>query len=314
MINKKQNSNLIKLIDKEKLDLMIFSSPTNVALCVKISFIFSVQDLQHRINPQFPEVSSKGIWESREYSYRQLCKKAKLIFVDSVIGKEDVIKYYAVNPIKVEVLSYLPPSYLRSDISYNFAKKQITKLGIIGKYIYYPAKFWPHKNHINLIKALNIINKNKKDKISLILTGANISENSTYDATMSYASNNNLGKYIRYFGIVDATVQSSIYKCAEALVMPTFFGPTNIPILEAWKMRTPVIYSNIRGCREQLGDAGLLIDPSDPSDIAAKITRLIKSKILRENLIKKGTTRLNLWTGKEFNKKVNKVIGNFAKI
>lgn len=65
IINKKQNANLVKIIDKQKLDLMIFPTPTNIALHIKAPFIFSVHDLQHRINPQFLEVSSNGVWESR---------------------------------------------------------------------------------------------------------------------------------------------------------------------------------------------------------------------------------------------------------
>ena len=34
--------------------------------------------------------------------------------------------------------------------------------------------------------------------------------------------------------------------------MPTFFGPTNIPVLEAWALGCPVLTSDIRGIREQV--------------------------------------------------------------
>jgi glycosyltransferase involved in cell wall biosynthesis len=57
-------------------------------------------------------------------------------------------------------------------------------------------------------------------------------------------------------------------------VMPTFFGPTNIPVLEAWAFGCPVLTSDIRGIREQVGDAALLADPTSVEAIADGIHQL----------------------------------------
>jgi glycosyltransferase involved in cell wall biosynthesis len=42
-----------------------------------------------------------------------------------------------------------------------------------------------------------------------------------------------------------------LYAAARRLVFLTFFGPTNIPILEAWAHGCPVLTSDIRGMQEQ---------------------------------------------------------------
>jgi glycosyltransferase involved in cell wall biosynthesis len=57
-----------------------------------------------------------------------------------------------------------------------------------------------------------------------------------------------------------------LYENAMAVVMPTYFGPTNIPPIEAWVVGKPVIYSE--HLSEQVEDAALLIDPDDANGLA----------------------------------------------
>ena len=79
---------------------------------------------------------------------------------------------------------------------------------------------------------------------------------------MNTARELKVDRQIRHLGYVPANDMAALYANAEALVMPTFFGPTNIPILEAWGLGCPVITSDIRALREQAGDAALLADPN----------------------------------------------------
>ena len=74
----------------------------------------------------------------------------------------------------------------------------------------------------------------------------------------------------------------------RALVMPTFFGPTNIPILEAWAFGCPVLTSDIRGIREQVGDAAVLVNPRSVEAIADGIYRLWTDENLGRMLGERG--------------------------
>ena len=74
--------------------------------------------------------------------------------------------------------------------------------------------------------------------------------------------------------------------------MPTYFGPTNIPPLEAFKLGVPVLYSDLDGLREQVGDAALLMDLSDPASLAQHLYDLIHIDGLRQELVSKGKDRL----------------------
>ena len=61
--------------------------------------------------------------------------------------------------------------------------------------------------------------------------------------------------------------------------MPTYFGPTNIPPLEAFKINVPVLYSDLPGLRDQVGKAAMLIDLKKPESLASNLKKLLNSKL-----------------------------------
>jgi glycosyltransferase involved in cell wall biosynthesis len=58
--------------------------------------------------------------------------------------------------------------------------------------------------------------------------------------------------------------------------------------IEAVSLGCPVIISNIPGHIEQMGDAALAVDATNPLDIGNAIIRLLSDKNLRDNLIQAG--------------------------
>jgi glycosyltransferase involved in cell wall biosynthesis len=101
-----------------------------------------------------------------------------------------------------------------------------------------------------------------------------------------------LGGQVNILGYVPDDDIIGLYKNARALVMPTFFGPTNIPPLEAFCLGVPVACSGIYAMSEQVGDAALLFDPKRSEDIAEKVGRLWTEGELRRALAEKGRERM----------------------
>jgi len=154
------------------------------------------------------------------------------------------------------------------------------------KYIFYPAQLWEHKNHKNLLKAFKIL-REKDINISLVLTGF---PKSGKDKIFDLIADLDIGNNICYFGYVTDSAIVKIYKNAFALVMPTYFGPTNIPTLEAFYYKCPAVISNLPGAYEQARDAVLYFDPDNPNELAEKIFSL-NNFYLRDELIFKGSIR-----------------------
>jgi glycosyltransferase involved in cell wall biosynthesis len=80
-----------------------------------------------------------------------------------------------------------------------------------------------------------------------------------------------------------------LYENAMAVVMPTYFGPTNLPPIEAWTLGVPVIYS--KHLSEQAGNAALLVDPDCQLDVALAMLQCNKLEI-RNQLVRAGYRRI----------------------
>ena len=122
----------------------------------------------------------------------------------------------------------------------------------------------------------------------------------------------NLENKVRSAGFVSNEEINYLYSQSIALVMPTYFGPTNIPPLEAFKLNVPVIYSDLPGLRDQVKGAALLVDLNDPKSLVLNLKKLLSSDDLRQDLINKGKIRYNEIMSNNNNYDVlKKIIENF---
>ena len=83
--------------------------------------------------------------------------------------------------------------------------------------------------------------------------------------------------------------------------MPTYFGPTNLPPLEAFQMGVPVIYSNFSDFKKEFENSVLYSDLNDPSSLAKNLKELNENTKLRQELIEEGRRKVsNLMSKKTF--------------
>ena len=296
---------MARLLSDCGVKLMLYPSPSRLSFEVGVRYVMAVHDLQHRLQPEFPEVSAEGEWERREYLFRNGARYATLLLADSEVGKEDILNFYGsygVTPDRVKVLPYLPACYLGVDVSEAERRRVRTAYHLPERYLFYPAQFWPHKNHARIIQALGLLKQEHGLRIPIVFCGSHTGDirERTFREIMSLSCQSGLEKEICYLGYLPDEDMSGIYAEAVALVMPTFFGPTNIPILEAWAFGCPVLTSDIRGIREQVQDAGILVDPRSVEAIADGIYRLWTDEKLANNLAGLGRQRLAGYTPDDF--------------
>lgn len=271
---------LAKAMNNERCDLWIFPSQDAHAYWMPVNALSTIHDLMHRYESRFPEVGEKSEYAKREFHYGHTCRFSKGILVDSKLGKQHAIDSYKIADEKCHVLPYIAPRDLCLVSSPNFDRKY----QLPEKYLFYPAQFWAHKNHINLIKALAKCRAECPD-IQLVLVG---SKKNGFNEAMALIEELNLKDSVHALGLVDKEDIPELYRRARALVMPTFFGPTNIPPLEAWALQCPVGISGIYGMKEQLGDGALYFDPESIDDMANKMKMLWANDELCQTLVQNG--------------------------
>jgi len=287
------------------IDLMLYPISSALSFETGLPYMMAIHDLQHRLQPEFPEVSANGEWERREYCFRNGARYATLLLADSEVGKEDILNFYGpygVTPDRVKVLPFIPACYLALDVPESERQRVRATYSLPEHYVFYPAQFWPHKNHIRIVQALGLLKQAHQLKIPVVFCGSYDGEirESTFREVMRFSSQLGLEGEIRYLGYAPDEDMSGLYAGAAALVMPTFFGPTNIPVLEAWAFGCPVLTSDIRGVREQVGDAALLADPTSVEAIADGIHRLWTDRELGRTLADLGRRRLAAYTPEDY--------------
>jgi hypothetical protein len=82
------------MLRQNGIDLVLLLSPNIPAFSFRLPFVVPVFDLNHRLQPEFPEVSSYGQTNAREYFYVNTCRYATLLLADSAKGKSDVLRFY----------------------------------------------------------------------------------------------------------------------------------------------------------------------------------------------------------------------------
>ena len=266
------------------------------------SFIFTLHDMQEKYYPYFFTLKDRII---RAIFNKSISKKANKIICESNYVKNDIIKFLQVDESKIFVISAPPP---KDFINYKFDEKNFDKIkkkyNLPDKYIFYPAQFWFHKNHIRLIEAFNFISKDHGN-VHLVLTG---SEQNNYKSVINKIKELNLNSKIRHLGFVDYQDLPYLYKMSLMLVMPSLFESVSIPIYEAFALKVPVCCSNITAIPEQVGDAGLIFNPFDINDIAEKILLYLNNENLRKEKAKKGFNRVINFNHSEYFKNLKKLL------
>jgi glycosyltransferase involved in cell wall biosynthesis len=293
-------------------DLMIYPTPNSLSFEAGVPSIMAIHDLQHRLQPEFPEVSANGEWERREYLFRNGTRYATLLLADSEIGKEDILNFYGpygITPDRVKVLPFLPACYLGVDVSETERQRVRKNYHLPERYLFYPAQFWPHKNHARIVQALGLLKQEYSLDVAVVFCGSYTGEirERTFHEVMSLSSQLGLEK-IHYLGYVSDEDMSALYAEAVGLVMPTFFGPTNIPVLEAWAFGCPVLTSDIRGIREEVADAGILVDPRSVEAIADGVYRLWTDENLACSLADLGRQRLASYTADDYRRRLLSIL------
>ena len=161
------------------------------------------------------------------------------------------------------------------------------KISLPENFFFYPAQFWEHKNHIRILEAIDILKK-KNINLNFVFCGK---DKGNLGNIKKKINKLNLNNNVKIFNFLSNEEIKYLYKNAIALVMPTYFGPTNIPPLDAWANELPVIYSN--HLSEQTSDAALYVDPNSCEELADKIQKILNIEV-RKDLINKGKIRLSI--------------------
>ena len=280
------------------------------AIQVDIPYCAIVWDLQHRLQPWFPEVSANGQWNHREAFYSSFLRRAALIITGTTAGRGEVEKFYGVPAERIRILPHPTPRFALN-------AEPVTDSGVLARYglspgyLLYPAQFWPHKNHANLLRAVAHLRDHEGLSFEVVLVG---SDKGNEQHVRQLANHLGLDGQVHFLGFVALEDLVVLYQNAFALTYQSFFGPENLPPLEAFALGCPVIAANVAGAEEQLGDAAILVEPENVGQIAEAIRTLYNDPSLSDELVRRGRERAFARTADQFVRGVFSFLDDFENI
>lgn len=298
-----------KELSRDGIDIMFYPFPTSMALDIDLPFIMAVHDIAHRLLSSLPEFQPP-VARERESLFARAMRRAQLILVDSQTGRDLLLRFYGdcIEPHRVKVVPFVSPPYLRS------GSQELQRVGtpdrVPAEYFFYPAQFWPHKNHEAIVRALAWLCDECGVEAHLVLCGSYDEpvRKVTFSGLKRLAAELGVSSQVHYLGYVPDAHLAALYRGARGLVMPTLLGPTNLPIVEAWTLGCPVITSDIAGVREHASGAALLVDPHSPPAIGDAMLRLMRDPQLRAELVRAGQTRVAAYGPSHFATKVAEIV------
>jgi glycosyltransferase involved in cell wall biosynthesis len=207
-------------------------------------------------------------------------RRADRIIVPSAFTARDVERQLAVPAEKIAVCAPGAPDWTPRSV--------VPKDG----YVLFFGTLEPRKNVGGLLDAWERLMarpaERGQDVPQLVLAGKAAAESQPWLDRLARAP---LEGRVRHIGYVDPANRQALYDGARLLVQPSFEEGFGIAVLEAMTRGVPVVAANRGALPEVLGDAGLLIDPDRPDDLASAIWRMLSDDNLAAAAVSKGIQR-----------------------
>jgi glycosyltransferase involved in cell wall biosynthesis len=149
----------------------------------------------------------------------------------------------------------------------------------------------PRKNLARVIEAYAGIRRDLRDECSLVLI---CSKQEVRVALSQELSRKGLGAIV-VGNLADSDLRW-LYGLAQVFVFPSLQEGFGLPPLEALTCGTPVITSNTSSLPEVVGDAALLVPPTEVKAIVDALTQVLTSSTLADELRARGLERSKMFT------------------
>ena len=257
----------------------LFYTPGIATVCV-------VLDLQFL---KFPENFSKTKRLYLNEHYRDAVEYSDRLIAISEFVKQSILENSTRNADEITVIYAGIHNRLKteaSDLPQMMNSAEVVENG----YLFFPAKFWPHKNHKRALQGFKLFLDNHPQKqIKLVCSGIDSQEKGDLQALVDGLG---LQEHVVSIGLVDEDALAALYKYCWAVFFPSMYEGFGIPVIEGFRFEKPVLCSNVTSIPEVGGDAACYFDPTNVEDIARAISELADTPGSIPGIVEKGRVQL----------------------
>jgi glycosyltransferase involved in cell wall biosynthesis len=275
-----------KLLKGASLDLVHFAH-FNHPLVYRGPFVVTIHDLiMHRFPEQF-----RGKTPLHRMAYRKVvadCARARRVIVPSESTARDVVELIGYPREKIAVTLEGSEEKFHPATPERVAEVR-TNLGLPDQFLLFVSRWEPYKGLPVLLGAHQAL-VSEFPELGLVITGKPDRQNPEIVEMVRAAQREN--PRILTPGFVSDDDLPALYSAASVYVHPSWYEGFGIMILEAFAAGVPVVTSNVSSLPEVVGDAGLLADPRNADEVAARIREILSNPARAQELRKRGLERV----------------------
>jgi glycosyltransferase involved in cell wall biosynthesis len=147
--------------------------------------------------------------------------------------------------------------------------------------IFYPAHPHNHKNHLNLVKAMELVRVKYPEARLYLTLGRHygLAVHQKYvESVEAEIRKRNLGKNVVFLGSISRNEVQYCLKKVDMMVFPSMVETFGLPLIEALFCKCVTLASDTPYAREILGKCGRYFDPHSPESISEKIIEAVVQK------------------------------------
>ena len=258
----------------------LFHGVLNIApLACPVPSVITIHDLAFL---SFPQTFRRLNRTYLTWATRASARRAARILAVSEFTKQEIVRLLGVHPDRIVVTydacdaRFAPP-----DPAVLAAFR--ARVGLPERFILFVSTLEPRKNVVTLLDAYARIASSTD--APLIIGGG---KGWLYEPIFARLEALNLGERVRFVGFIDAADLPLWYAAATVFTLPSLYEGFGMPLLEAMACGTPVITTTSSSLPEVVGDAGLLVPPTDPDALGAALLRVLRDAGLRAELRERG--------------------------
>lgn len=296
--------NLIPFIDygaffKVKADVYHFVNYV-VPPYVKGKKINTVYDMVYKT---FPETMDPENYKKLDKGLRESCNRSDAIVTISENSKKEIASFLNIPDSKIHIISPGVDTSVYRPMQPSEYINVISKYNLPNKYLLYLGTIEPRKNIAAIIRAYHSFVSMGATDYKLVIAGK---KGWMFEQIFSLVKELNIEDKVIFPGYVQEEDKPYIYAGAAAFLFPSLYEGFGMPPLEAMACGVPVITSDTSSLPEVVGDAGILVQPTDVDGISKAIYNLVSQPELRNRLSEKGLSRAESFSwGKSTEKLIN---------
>jgi glycosyltransferase involved in cell wall biosynthesis len=264
-------------LKKNKIDL--FVSPDGyLSLNSKVPQLGVIHDINFY---HFPNTIPPFARWYYNFYFPKFAQKAVRIATVSEYSKDDIVKSYGIDPLKIDVAYNGSNEKFRPLLpeEIEVTRAQLTEG---SSYFVFVGAFNPRKNIIRLMQAFDLFKKSTHSDIKLVVVGDKMYGTSKMMNALKRMEYQN---DVIFTGRLQVEELRKVIGSAYAMTYVSYYEGFGIPLLEAMNCDIPIVASNCTSIPEVAGDAAIYVDPFSIDSIAEGMTQIYNDNVLRNNLI-----------------------------